>query len=114
MFRWHVNFFDRALELDPMLAAAHTGLAMAFNREGAVYASRPLLEALRLSGDEAQKALELDPTDADAHGFRAYAAGNLGDYAAGFDHVERALSINPNCAGAPRQGLATDLHRPAR
>ena len=94
------ELFDHALELDPMLAAAHTGLAMAFNREGAVYASRPLLEALRLSGDEAQKALELDPTDADAHGFRAHAAGHLGDYAAGFDHVERALSINPNCAWA--------------
>ena len=69
-----------------------------FIREGMVHASRPLLEALRLSGDEAQKALELDPTDADAHGFRADAAGHLGDYAAGFDHVERALSINPNCA----------------
>jgi adenylate cyclase len=94
------EFFNRALELDPMLAAAHTGLAMAFNREGAMHATRPLLEALRLSGDEAQKAIELDPNDADAHGFRAHAAGSLGDYASGFDHVERALSINPNCAMA--------------
>ena len=69
------EFFNRALELDPMLAAARTGLAMGFHREGAMHATRPLLEALRLSGDEAQKALELDPNDADAHAFRAHAAG---------------------------------------
>jgi adenylate cyclase len=107
LLRWRAEdvprsreFFNRALELDPMLAAAHTGLAMAFNREGAMHATRPLLEALRLSGDEAQKALELDPNDADAHGFRAHAAGSFGDYASGFDHIERALSINPSCATA--------------
>jgi adenylate cyclase len=94
------ELFNRALELDPTLAVAHTGLAAVFNVEGAGHASRPLLEALRLSGEEAQKALELDPTDADALGFRAFAAGNLGHHAAGFDHAERALSINPNCAGA--------------
>ena len=73
---------------------------MLFNNEATLFASRPLLEALRLSGDEAQKALELDPTDANAHAYRAYAAGNLGNYAAGFSHAERALSINPNCAMA--------------
>jgi adenylate cyclase len=92
------EFFNRALELDPTLAAAHTGLAAQFIREGTVFASRPLLEALRLSADEAQKALELDPTDADAHALRAEATGSLGDYAGGFAHVERALLINPNCA----------------
>jgi adenylate cyclase len=92
------ELFNRALELDPTLAAAHTGLAAQFIREGTVFASRPLLEALRLAGDEAQKALELDPTDGDAHALRAEATGSLGDYAGGFAHVERALLINPNCA----------------
>jgi adenylate cyclase len=94
------EFFNYALELDPTLAIAHTGLAIAFNREGTEHSSRPLLEALRLYGDEAQKALELDPTDAEAHVVRASAVGSFGDYSAGFDHVERALSINPNCAMA--------------
>ena len=106
-----------------MLAVAHTGLASLSNHEGAVFATRPLLEALRLSGDEAQKALELDPADADAHAFRAFAAAHLGDYAAGFSHVERALSINPNCAlayhykgwlqiftGRPAEGRDAILH----
>jgi adenylate cyclase len=94
------ELFNRALELDPTLAAAHTGLAMLFNNEGTMFASRPLLEALRLSGDEAQKALELDPTDANAHAFLGHAVGSFGHYAAGFDHAERALSLNPNSAHA--------------
>jgi adenylate cyclase len=92
------QFFDHALELDATLAAAHTALAMVYNREGTADASRPLSEALRLSGDEAQKALELDPNDAEAHALRGMAAGHLGDYAVGFEHIERALSINPSCA----------------
>jgi adenylate cyclase len=109
------EFFNYALELDPTLAVAHTGLAIAFNREGTMHSSRPLLEALRLSGDEAQKALELDPTDADAHVVRASAVGSFGDYSAGFDHVERALSINPNCAMAYffKGWLQTFAGRPA-
>ncbi len=94
------EFFNRALELDPTLAAAHTALAMVFSREGAMHASRPLLEALRFSSDELQKALELDPNDATALGFRAEVAGSLGDFAAGFDYVERALSVSPSCAQA--------------
>jgi adenylate cyclase len=92
------ELFNRALELDPTLAAAHTGLAAQFIREGTVFASRPLLEAMRLAGDEAQKALELDPTDADAHALWAEATASLGDYAGGFAHVEQALLTNPNCA----------------
>ena len=51
------EFFNRALELDPTLAAAHTALAMVFTREGAMYASRPFLEALRLAEGELQKAV---------------------------------------------------------
>jgi adenylate cyclase len=94
------ELFNRALELDPALAAAHTGLGSLFLREGTMFASRPLLEALRLSGEEAQKALELDPNDAEAHGLRAEATGHRGDYTGSFHHVERALLVNPNCAMA--------------
>jgi adenylate cyclase len=93
-------FFDRALELDPTLAAAHTGLAALFTTEGVFLTSRPLGEALTLAADEARKALALDPTDADAHAFRAIGSGHVGDYDEGFDHVEQALSINPSSAPA--------------
>jgi hypothetical protein len=40
------KFFDRALELDATLAAAHTALAMVFTREGAMHASRPRCKSL--------------------------------------------------------------------
>jgi adenylate cyclase len=92
------EFFNRALELDPTFAAAHTSLAMLFVREGMMHATRPFQEALRLAEDELQKAVELDPNDANAHAYRAEVAGILGDHAAGFGYVERALSIDQNCA----------------
>ena len=73
------SFFNRALELDPTLAAAHTGLASAVSiLKSGLFAKRPLAEALRLSGDEAQKALELDPTDAEAHAYQAFAVALQG------------------------------------
>jgi len=96
------ELFVRALELDSTLAAAHTGLAVLLMIEGSVFASRPLLEALRLSADEARKALELDPTDANALAVRALAVGSGGDFAACSAYAERALSINPNCFRAWR------------
>jgi adenylate cyclase len=92
------EFFNRALELDPTLAAAHTGLASLYGREGRPLASRPLAEALTLAADEERKAIELDPTDADAHAGLALTLGSTGDHAGACDHVERARSINPNCA----------------
>jgi adenylate cyclase len=92
------EFFNRALELDKTLAAAHTSLAMLFVREGMMHGTRPFQEALRLAEAELQKAVELDPNDANAHAYRAEVAGILGDHAAGFGYVERALSIDQNCA----------------
>ena len=94
------EFLNRALELDPTLAAAHTALAMVFTREGAMHASRPLLEAMHLARDELQKALELDPNDATHTAFERKWQAVLGIIAAGFDYCERALSINPNCVQA--------------
>ena len=94
------EFFNRALELDPTLAAAHTGLAALYTREGDFFGTRPLAEALALAMDEARSAFDLDPTDANAHAVLAYTLGGIGDRAGGFDHVERALSMNPNCVPA--------------
>jgi adenylate cyclase len=94
------EFFNRALELDPTLAAVHTGLAGLYRSESGFFASRPLAEATALAADEARKAVDLDPTDAEAHAHLSSALGGLGDFSAAFDHVERALSIDPNCVFA--------------
>jgi adenylate cyclase len=94
------EFFNRALELDPSFAPAHRGLAVLYTMEGIFFGSRPLSEALALADDQASRAVELDPTDANSHVTRAFGSGNAGNLARGFEHVERALAINPNCAPA--------------
>jgi adenylate cyclase len=93
-------FFNQALALDPTLAAAHAALAALFTTEGVFLTSRPLGEALALAAEEARKALDLDPMNADAHAFQGIGSGHTGDYEGGFDHTERALSINPSSAPA--------------
>jgi adenylate cyclase len=94
------EFFNRALELDPTMAAVHTGLAWLYRNESGFFASRPLAEATALAVDEARKAVDLDPTDAEAHAHLSQSLGALGDFSGAFEHVERALSIDPNCVPA--------------
>lgn len=96
------SYFNRALGIDPTLAAAHTGLAALYHIESGIFAQRPLTEGLRLGAEEAGKAVDIDPTDAEALAYQAFAVGIAGDLVRGLEQVERALSINPNCAQAYR------------
>ena len=96
------SYFNRALDIDPTLAAAHTGLAVLYHIESGIFAQRPLTESLRLGAEEASKAVEIDPADAEALAYQAFAVGIAGDLARGLEHVEQALSINPNCVRAYR------------
>ena len=95
------SYFNRALELDPTLAASHTGLATLYQIES-IFATRPLEETVQLAAQEARKAVEIDPTDAEALAYQAFAVAMAGDFDRGFEYVERALSINPNCVRAYR------------
>jgi adenylate cyclase len=116
-------FFVQALERDPTLAAAHRGLAVLYLIEGTIFASHPLLAALRLAEDEARQAIELDSGDANALAVRGFTAGCNGDFAASAAWLERALSINPSCflawrykgwlaivTGQPTKGRESILH----
>jgi Flp pilus assembly protein TadD len=73
-----------------------------YHIESGIFAQRPLMEGLRLGAEEANKAVELDPTDAEALAYQAFAIGIAGDLGRGLEHVERALSISPNCVQAYR------------
>jgi len=58
--------FRKAIELDPGLAAAHTGLADVYASQYMAYYDRTP-ERIKAAGDEAGKALQMDPGSPDAH-----------------------------------------------
>jgi adenylate cyclase len=94
------KFFLRAIELNPMLAAAHTGLAWMYLVEAHWFASRSYTEAAKLSAEQARSAIDIDPRDAEAHGVLASALFSSGEFKEAQAHAQEALSINPSCAFA--------------
>jgi adenylate cyclase len=96
------GLFERAIELDPMFAAAYVGLSRAYKSAGTQYLSMPLDEATGLACVHARKAIELDPGDSET---QAELAGSLflqGEMNNATEMAQQALSINPNCARAHR------------
>ena len=94
------ELFDRAIELSPTLAAAQVGLAYAYAWCGGLYMNMPVEEARRLASIHARRAVELDPSDADAVAALAWTQMFHGEMASVLALAQQALSINPNCARA--------------
>ena len=93
-------FFERAIALDPAYGAAYAGLAMAhhlaFNN---TWTDDP--EATRRRATElAAKAVALAPNEALAHYAVGVTAGFNKDFVRGKAAAAKALSLNPNFAGA--------------
>jgi TolB-like protein len=96
-----VEYFERALDLDPNFALAYSGLADTYmiQTQGWGLAPRDVFPKAR---EAAARALELDPTLAEAH-------TSLGgvqlfydwDFEAAEAAFRRAIEINPNYAPAP-------------
>lgn len=88
--------FERAVALDPSYAPAYAGLAD-YYRSRAISHDAGVADAWRLAGDSAEKALSLDPLDAEAHA--ALAQIELmhdWDWNAARAHALRALQLNPS------------------
>jgi adenylate cyclase len=94
------NLFERAAQLDPMFAAAYAGLARAYGYATMHHRTIPMAEGLRQNLMYARKAIELDPSDADAQAELAYALTWQGDIENGLASARQAISLNPNCASA--------------
>jgi tetratricopeptide (TPR) repeat protein len=81
-----INDIQRALEIDPNLAVAHS------------YMAEVLIDLDRW--DEAQnaagKGMQLDPNSADVRRDYGYVMESLGDYATAQTHYEAALQLAPN------------------
>jgi adenylate cyclase len=73
------EYFEGAIALDGAFAGAYSHLALTYVTDGAVFASRPTDEAVRLAATNARRAVEYDPNDGDALSTLAYAAFATGD-----------------------------------
>lgn len=92
------QFFERALEIDPLFARAHAGLSLSHFNEWSCQAWVQWDETERLAFTHATRAAELDNTDAMVE----IVLGRIMIYRRRFDeavaHVDRALALNPSDA----------------
>jgi tetratricopeptide (TPR) repeat protein len=89
-----LQFFEKALELDPAYALAHTGVADV-NSMWAFYGVKPSGEVLPKAKDAATKALAIDDASAEAHTALAVTALQGWDFAAAETGFRRAIELDP-------------------
>jgi tetratricopeptide (TPR) repeat protein len=91
-----IEFFSRAITLDPSYAQAYAGLSQSYCLLG-IYGMRPPAEAYREARRAATKALALDETIAEAHNMLAdVKKGYDWDWAGAEAEYKRALELNPS------------------
>jgi adenylate cyclase len=99
------HFLERAIELDPLFAAAHAMLAI--SRIIALTIAPPLslrdtvtMDTVAMAEAAARKAIELDPDEPSALTALARVAEFKGDRKAALELTEQAILVDPNYAGA--------------
>ena len=91
-----LSHFERAVEIDPNYAAAHTGIALNHWGQMVVGMADPR-QAMQRSVAAAREALRLDPANSDAqHILASYYALNDFDWVKAEQHFDRALELNPH------------------
>ena len=92
------GFFDEAIELDPGYAPAYEGLADCYNLL-ANYGFVPSTDARPRARRAAERALELNPSLADAHAALAQVEGEFEwDFLSAEGEFRRSLALNPSSA----------------
>ncbi|MSU59149.1 MAG: tetratricopeptide repeat protein [Pedosphaera sp.] len=94
-----VQLFNQAVEKDPAYADAYGGLALCYVLLPS-YLLRPNSEYFPQARAAAAKALELDPSSADAHAVLGLVKSYSNDYAGAEEEFNRALQLNQNHATA--------------
>ena len=91
-----IALYQQALAIDPNDAAAWSGLASSYVSQ-AGDGLRPIEEGYSLAREAVQKALEIDPDHAPAHGLFGWIAMEYdGEPAAAARHLTHALALEPN------------------
>ena len=93
------DYFNQAIQKDPGYAMAYVGLAN-YYVAAPDYSPIPESEAAPKAKAAAQKALQIDPSSADAHAALAGALWSLFDFSAADPEFQRALELNPNLSNA--------------
>ena len=92
-----LQLFRQAIDKDPAYADAHAGLAATYVVLPG-YAYRPATEYIPLARQAAMRALEIDPTSAEAHAVLGDVATYARRFEEAFEHFRRAIELNPNYA----------------
>ncbi len=94
------RLLQEAVRLDPNYAMAHTYLSAALGQEVWLGASESPQETLSNSMKEAQRAIELDNSSAEAQGALSMVFLLLRQYDKAIENGERAVRLDPNSAKA--------------
>jgi TolB-like protein/Flp pilus assembly protein TadD len=96
-----IAHYEQAIALDPDCAPAYACLAEAYVLLSTGFDVLPASEAMPKAREDAQKALEIDPTLAEAHGSLGMVAMCYDwDRGAAMKHFQKAIGLNPNSAAA--------------
>ncbi|HEY6345242.1 MAG TPA: protein kinase [Bryobacteraceae bacterium] len=99
-FQRVIEFFTRALQVNPEFAPAHAGLADAYTLS-AFHGFAPSRTALPLAQASAARALEIDPSLPDANISMGYVKLYYDwDWPEAERYLRRAVELNPGCAKA--------------
>ena len=93
-FEQSTVLFERALEIDPEYAAAWSGIATNYRRQGST-GLRPVEEGYELAREAANQALMIDPEHGPAYAVLGRMASDSRDLANGARYIERALALDP-------------------
>jgi TolB-like protein len=90
------RMFERAIELDPAYSSAYSALGMARLTAATSGWTEFRGEALKQSESLAQKAIDLDDGNAEAHALLGGVYSVRGQYDLGRSEDDRAIALNPN------------------
>jgi len=95
-----VEYYQKAIDLDPNYALAYSGMADSYNSLGSWF-GEPVKESGPKAKAAAMMALKLDETLAEAHASLGKAKFLYDwDWAGAEQELKRAIELNPNCAEA--------------
>ncbi|MCI0443060.1 protein kinase [bacterium] len=99
-FNTAIDYFQKAIELEPQYPASYAGLAAVYGMIGN-YGFRPPKNVYPKAKEIAQKALKVDPNLAETHNVLGYINANFDwDWLGAETEFKRAIELNPNLAVA--------------